>query len=265
VALVPVESRRLAAVCLEAGADAWLPEPVDLRELAALVARGLSRAGTPSPPTAGGAAALAAEVAHAVGNPLQAASLLLETAEPASARTLAASVRPEVERIRRVVDAVGAFGSLGPPAPSPTDLGPLLAERLAALASEGVVAAEATAGGAPVVASADSRQVGLAFDATLRFLAARSPDAPARASGVVRRATEEGPAVAEAAVRVRGVHLKEADLEGALGSVLWTDDRTRACHPGLALPHAVAVRHGGGLLARETPVGTALALRLPLA
>jgi CheY-like chemotaxis protein len=269
VALVPAERRALAAPATAAGADAWLPEPVDLRELSALVARARDTARRVRAEAGADPARLAAEIAHAVRNPLQVASLVLETAGPES-RGLASDVRREIERVRRAVDLVAAYGGLSAPAARPVDLSPLLDERLSALEKEGVLvregvpASSAPAGG-PVLASADPNQVGLALDATLRFLAARAGDAPAPAQGVVRRVREEGTDLAEAAVRVRGARVAASEVEEAVGTVLWTDDRTRATHPGLAIPDAVARAHGGGLLARDTAAGTAVALRFPSA
>jgi len=262
VALVPLERRVLAAHAVDAGADAWLPEPVDLRELASLVAR--ARLTSERRRGAAGAdpARLAAEIAHAVRNPLQVASLVLETAE-ADARELAASVSREIDRVRRAVDVVAAYGGLSAPSPRSVDLSPLLAERFDSLEKEGVLVLEGETPLGSVIASADPGQVGLALDATLRFLAARAGDVPASAQGMVRRVREEGGELAEAAVRVRGARLGAGDLEAAVTTVLWTDDRTRASHPGLAIPDAVTRAHRGGLVARETAGGTAVALRFP--
>jgi hypothetical protein len=76
---------------------------------------------------------------------------------------------------------------------------------------------------------------------------------------------EEGGDLAEAAVRVRGAHVGPDEVADAVRTVLWTDDRTRASHPGLALADAVARGHRGGLVARDTAAGTAVALRFPAA
>jgi CheY-like chemotaxis protein len=269
LAAVPLERRSLAAAALAAGADAYLLEPVDLEELEAIVRRRLlarseaSAAGDGSSP-AGDAPAgrLAAEVAHAVNNPLQVARLLLESGI-ASAADLGAGLSTEVERIRRAVGIVGEFGALSAPRRAPAAIGALLGERLEALAAEGVVSAAGPAPRAGKPAPVDAAQVRSAFDATLRFLAARAPSRPAPARGLLRRVREGRRAFVEAAMRVQGAVVPGEVWRDAVATVLWTDERTRETAPGLALPSAVAKAHGGGLSLRETPPGTVVSLRFP--
>src|SRR5437868_4380193 len=91
--------------------------------------------------TAADAYEAAARIAHAVRNPLQVARLVLETAD-AGQRDMADAVGREIDRVRRAVDLVAAYGGLSAPAPHPVDLSPLLADRLAALEREGVLVRE---------------------------------------------------------------------------------------------------------------------------
>ena len=113
--------------------------------------------------------------------------------------------------------------------------------------------------------SLDGEQVRAALDGVLCYLAARSESRPAPVRGIVRGIREGGRDLAEAAVRVRGLHVAPDDFRDAVGTVLWTDERTRTGHPGLALPDAVARGHGGSLVTRETEPGTVVAFRVPVA
>ena len=278
LAAVPLERRSLAAAALAAGADAYLLEPVDLDELEALVRRRLRRraeeraAGDGSSPAgdaprgplgADPAARLAAEVAHAVNNPLQVARLLLESGAAAGAGDLEPGLSAEVERIRRAVAIVGEYGALSPPRRAAAAVGTLLGERLEALSREGLVAPSGPPPRAGRPAPVDAGQVRSAFDATLRFLAARAPSRPAPARGLLRRVREGRRAYVEAAMRVQGAVIPSEVWKEAVTTVLWTDERTREPAPGLALPHAVARAHGGGLSLRATQPGTVVSLRFP--
>jgi hypothetical protein len=115
------------------------------------------------------------------------------------------------------------------------------------------------------MATLDADQARAAIDSMLRFAAGRSEATPPTVRAAARRVAERDRAFAEAAVRVRGVHVAPGDWDEAVRSVLFTDDRTRLAYPGLALPQAVAEAHGGDLRMRETPPGTVLAIRFPAA
>ncbi|HVG93968.1 MAG TPA: hypothetical protein VND21_05940 [Planctomycetota bacterium] len=272
VVLVPSERRRLAAAALEAGADAYLLDPVSLEEVAALARRALAGEVAGGPPDPGDLPTLAAEVSHATGNPLQVLSLLLEEEGSSSGEVGRARLRAEVVRLREVVEIVGGYGRLGVPRKSPTDLTALVEERMAALSTLGVVPPPRPRAMPPVdapeadaaVATVDAAQVGIALDAMVRFLAARTtlgPGEPARPPRA--KARERSSGHVEVAVRARGVHVDAAAWDEAVKSVVRLHDRTRAAHPGLAAARSVAEAHGGTLVRRETPRGTVVVLRLP--
>ena len=264
VVLVPAERRPLAALALEAGADAWLPEPVDLRELQALASRRLAPRGSGiSSAGKDPAGRLAAEIAHAVNNPLQVMSLLLETGTPQGESALRVAVGREVGRIRDAVEIVAAYGRLADPIKATASLGVLLGERLLAHEGRGAVRSVGSPPKTDIEVPLDAGQVRAAIDAVLLYLAARFTSRPAPVRGIVRRVRAGGGLFAEASMRVRGVRISQDEFREAASSVLWTDERDRAGHPGLALPEAVARGHGGVLVARETEPGTVVSLRLP--
>jgi DNA-binding response OmpR family regulator len=266
--LVPPERRALAALALESGADAWLPEPVDLRELRAQAARCLRRAGLSSALPATSSASLrrlAAEVGHAINNPLQVLNLLLEETGAKDRAARDADLRREAARIRDAVEFVTSYGRLGEPARAPTSIGALLDERLATGERAGMWRRAGKPPRIEAMASLDADQARAAIDAMLRFAASRSDVATPTVGAAARRVAERDRAFAEAAVRVRGVHVPAGDWDEVVKSVLFTDENTRRAYPGLALPLAVAEAHGGGLRMRETPPGTVLAIRFPAA
>jgi CheY-like chemotaxis protein len=266
--LVPAERRALAALALESGADAWIPEPVDLRELRAQAARCLRRAGLSSSPPAASSAALrrlAAEVGHAINNPLQVLNLLLEDGAGKDRAAFDADLRREAARIRDAVELVTSYGRLGEPARAPTSIGALLDERLESGERAGMWRRAGKPPRIEAMAALDADQARAAIDSMLRFAASRSDASPPTVGAVARRVADRDRAYAEAAVRVRGVHVAPGEWDDLLRSVLFTDDDTRRAYPGLALPMAVAEAHGGGLRMRETAPGTVLAIRFPAA
>jgi signal transduction histidine kinase len=266
--LVPPDRRALAAPGLAAGADAYLGEPVDLGELAALARRLIDRA---APRPAAGddvLARLASAVGHAVNNPLQVMSLVLEedgTADPRALRRRDA-LGGEMARIRDAVEIVAAYGRVGRPAIARVDLDALVAERWDQWARAGLVtpptAPPRADRAAPVEALADAGQLREAVDAAIRHLAAVSGQRPAALRAAARPSTAHDRAGVEVALRVEGLVLDAGRLASAAASVLEVDEVTRVPYPGLALPAAVARAHGGRLARRESRRGTVLLLRL---
>ena len=273
VVLVPDARRELTVEALRAGADTALREPVDLDELALATRRLVDRLPPAVPAADAALARLASQVGHAVNNPLQVMSLLLE--DPATdARAVRGrdALKAEIARIRDAVEIVAAFGRLGPPLTSPFDLAVLVADRWEHLAKAGLVRPGAPAlvphradGPAPVVveAQADAGQVREAIDALVRFLAALAPARPAPLRLLARASTAADGRGVEVAARVEGLELPAERVAAALGAVLEVDATGRTPFPGLALPAAVAAAHGGALVARSSARGTVLALRLP--
>ena len=149
------------------------------------------------------------------------------------------------------------------PERAPASLGALLAERLAAQEARGSVRVLGPAPRDGPATALDGAQVAAALDGILSYLSARADSRPAPVRGIVRRVREGGRLLAEAAIRVRGLHVSPERWHEAVSTVLWTDERTREGHPGLALPDAVARGHGGSLVARETGPGTVVAFRVP--
>jgi DNA-binding NarL/FixJ family response regulator len=265
--LVPDGARALAIEGLRRGADAYVLEPFDPDELAAIASRLRARAkGTQAAggSGAGAVARLSGEVAHAVNNPLQVMSLLLEEAAETGAAPASwvERLRGEVERVRAALGVLADYGGLPRPAAVPTDLGALLRDRAEDAVRRGLV--RASEARSPLAyAMADAQQVGRAMDAVLRFLAARSRARPAPVRIAVRRGRRPGPPRVEAAVLGSGVALGATEVPEALDAVLLTDERTREPYPGLALPRAVAEAHGGSLRLRETERGAVVGLVLP--
>lgn len=272
LALVPDRHRDLAAAALAAGADAYLPEPPDLGELDAVARRLLSRTPTAPPAVDPALASLASQVGHAVNNPLQVLSLLVEEGggDPRTAR-LRDGVRAEAARIRDAVEIVAAYGRLGTATPVRLDVGAVLTERLARFTDAGLLApaaavaahrADAPDPGGPVETRADPAQLREAVDALLRFLAGACGRRPAPLRARARLGRTGRPSV-EVSARVEGLRLDEARVQGALGSVLEVDDATRVPYPGLAVVAAVARAHGGTVRTREGRLGTIFTLTLP--
>lgn len=271
--LVPEGRRALAAEALRAGADAALPEPVDLDELSLASRRLLDRLPAAGTGPDAALARLASQIGHAVNNPLQVMSLLLEDpgTDPRAPRGRDA-LKAEIARVRDAVEIVASFGRLGPPMPSPFDLAALVTDRWDHFARRGLVgpapapaaAHRADAPPPPVVeALADAAQVRDAIDAIVRFLAAVAPARPAPLRLLARPSTAKDGRGVEVAARVEGLDVPAERFSAALGAVLEVDDAGRTPFPGLALPAAVAAAHEGALVARSSPRGTVLAFRLP--
>jgi CheY-like chemotaxis protein len=262
--LLPEGRRRAAVAALEAGADAYVLDPFHPVELTA-VALGLLRAGGGAAATAGAPEALvrlAGEVAHAVNNPLQVLSLLGEDGGIPDAA--ADSLQEHVERIRDVVGILAAFGRLGPPAKAPCRLGKIVKESLEARAARGTVKAAAKPPEDGPRLEADADQLREALGAVLGLLEARGGKPPVRVAAHVRAVGSDGSEGAEVELGVDGLEFPEAEFRSLLGTVLLSHEETRRCHPGLLLPATVAAAHGGSLVARASPRGTALTLRFPV-
>lgn len=261
--LVGDRERALLPAALRAGADGYLPAPVDLDALRALAARHLARRADRRPAGPDAALrALCAEVGHAVNNPLQVATLLLEAHAAALDPALRDGLARELARIRDAVEIVASYGGLTPPRRVRIDLKPFVAEALAAPARAARLTEPASVTGDPLDAGLDPDLVRAALDTAARSLLARLPEGtPTRLQAVVRTRTVRGRRFAEVALRVRGVHLDGPTATAARDAVVEIDERTRLSRPGLALARAVAEAHGGGLDVRTTEAGTVLGLR----
>lgn len=264
VALVPGSDRRLAASMLEAGADAFLAEPVDLDQLTAVVRRALARIQSNDTMDADAAVrSLCADVGHAVNNPLQVASLLLEDTT-APSQTTRASVAKELARIREVVAQVTAFGRLGPPVVSEVPVARVLEAALTAVARDVPLDSRAAASvDGDLTLRVDEGQATRAIEVAVRFLAARTVTRPVPLA--ISTSAKE-PAFVDLILRVAGVDLSDVDAQAAANSVLDVDERTRTTRPGLAFARAIVRGHGGSIAWRrpvDTARGTAIRLRWP--
>lgn len=264
VALVPPASRALATAAMAAGADAFLAEPADLDQLVAVVRRLLERARADAAVDADAAVrALCADVGHAVNNPLQVASLLLEDAAAPTAQ-LRTGVARELARIREVVAQVTAFGRLAPPVPAERELGRLVSAALAAVGRDLPLdpSAARDVDGALVV-RVDEALCGWAIETAVRWLAVKSS---ARPVPLALSTSAREPGFVDLLVRVAGVDVAEADSRAAQASVLDVDERTRTTRPGLAFVQSIVRAHGGSMAWRrpaDASRGTALRLRWP--
>ncbi len=115
--LFPQSLRELAARALSLGADAYLLEPFYTTELQRVAASLMqtSRAAPPqvlpAPGRADALQHLAHEVAHAINNPLQILSLMLDNKDIKKAEMLK-GVPPQLERIEQVVALLREFGAV---------------------------------------------------------------------------------------------------------------------------------------------------------
>ncbi len=264
VALVPAGDRALAVPALEAGADTFLPEPVDLDELTAVVSGLLARA-RPSPASSDAEAALrslCADIGHAINNPLQVASLLLEDAGSPSAEARAGVAR-ELRRIGDAIARVTAFGRRPPPSPARVPLGGLVATVIETIGRERALSPQAGRPLDDVDARVDAGQVAAAIETAARFLVARSGTEPVPLRIVL---SVREPGTVDVLLRVDGVVLPTEEAAKALDAVLDVDERTREIRSGLAFVRAVAVAHGGTLVWRrgqDPEKGSVLRIRLP--
>lgn len=264
IALVPATDRRMALAALEAGADIFLPEPVDLDELTAVVSRLLSRSKpAPDGDAAGALRALCADMGHAVNNPLQVASLLLEDPR-ASLNDVRAGVAKELRRIQATVAQVTAFGRLSPPAPTLVPLARSVVTACAAVGRETPLA-PLPPGFADDRTSArvDEAQVVAALEAAVRFLAARSPARPVPLRVAL---SAKSPAVVDVLLRVGGVVISDDEALAALSAVLDVDEHSRETRAGLGLSRAIVRAHGGTMAWRrpsDPAKGTLLRIRWP--
>ena len=263
--LVPDRERVLLPAALRTGADGYLPEPVDLDALRALAARQLSRRADRRPAGPDAALrALCAEVGHAVNNPLQVATLLLDAHAAALDPAVREGLARELSRIRDAVEIVASYGGLTPPRRVRIDLKAFVADALAAPARTAHLAEPPTVTGDPLDASLDPDLVRAALETAAGSLLGRLPEGtPTRLQAVVRTRAVKGKRYVEVAVRVRGVHLDGPAADAAREAVVEVDERTRIARPGLALARAVTEAHGGGLDVRRTEAGTVLGLRFP--
>jgi len=116
--LFPQSLRELAARALSLGADAYLLEPFYTTELQRVAASLLQTPRAATPPVLAAAPAradalqhLAHEVAHAINNPLQILSLMLDNKDIKKAEILK-GLPPQLERIEQVVALLREFGAV---------------------------------------------------------------------------------------------------------------------------------------------------------
>ncbi len=258
--LLPEGRRRVALGALKAGADAYVLEPFDPDELGQ-VALGLL-AGAAAGPDPQALIRLSAEVAHAVNNPLQVLSLWAEAPPQPRQPAPDPALRETVVRIRDVVKLLGAHGRLKAPVRQAVDLGRLLRVALeAASAGGGVRAAPPLPPDGPE-APADPLQLHEALSVLCSCLGALAPAPPLLLRARVLPSTE----VAEPhklQILALGLVVPAADLEALPTLVLASHPETRAPHPGLALPAAVAALHGGSLTLKQVKRGLLVTLSLP--
>ncbi|MFQ5844811.1 MAG: response regulator [Planctomycetota bacterium] len=241
----PSTQRELAVRALEEGADAHLVEPfypAELRRVVQGQLRPHAPAPTPAPEEPRELPPLVRELAHAVNNPLQVISLLLDDKRMAKKR-LVEKVRAEVERIQSVVGHLADYGELQ---------------------SMEVVALDP----APLVQQAVKRagENGEAFRFTPRKLPRVLADRralPAALGGVLdavgRRNEEETPYDVEVQARADTVAFRlsvpralfEGEKTSELSDALFVVRADRSVLPGLALSRSLLEAQGGSLTVRE--------------
>jgi DNA-binding response OmpR family regulator len=244
----PSPLRDLAVRALVKGADGYVLEPFYGNELVGAVRGQLTAAEAPEGVAA--LARLAQETAHAVGNPLQVLTLLLQK-ERVTKKELMTGIPEHLARIEAVVGHLRAFGAVGDARPEPRDVRPIV-ERAAADAGHGY----------------DTQAVPLALiDATLYAdaVAALLEAVALRAAGAeltVRLVAEED------AVALRLPVAREAFADedtGALPDAVFVVRPDRQVHPGLARVRLMLERQGGSLAVEQKGAELILVARVPLA
>jgi len=244
----PSPLRDLAVRALVIGADGYLLEPFYGDELVGVVRGQLLVAEPPGDPEA--LARLAQETAHAVGNPLQILTLLLQK-DRVTKKELMTGIPEHLARIEAVVGHLRAFGAVGDARPERRDVRPLV-ERAAADAGFGY----------------DTEAVPLAqVDVTLfsDAVAALFQAVALRAEGAelaVQLVAEED------AVALRLPVARDAFTDEEIATLLdavFVVRPDRQVHPGLARVRLMLERQGGSLAVEQKGTELTLVARVPLA
>lgn len=244
----PSPLRDLAVRALVTGADGYCLEPFYGDELVGVVRGQLAAAEAPDGSAA--LAQLAQETAHAVGNPLQVLTLLLQK-ERVTKKELMTGIPEHLVRIEAVVKHLRAFGAVGDARPEPRDVRPVV-ERAAADAGVGY----------------DTQPVPLALvDATLftDAVAALLEAAKLRAGEAeltVQLVAEED----AVALRLPVARDAFADEDtGALPDAVFVVRPDRQVYPGLARARLMLERQGGSLAVEQQGAELILVARVSLA
>ena len=247
--------RELAVAALQAGADGYLIEPFYTDELLRLVQAQFAPAPKVREEVGAGMPPLVREVAHAVNNPLQVLTLLLED-ERIIKKKLIREARSEVERIRAVVGHLMEYSSLDSMKIEALDPGPLVEDAVRGSEVHAESFRFVTARGELPKVMADATGLATALHGLMEAVSQRTDektayDLEARASGeqvafrlVVPRALFNGEEPA---------HLRES---------VFVVREDRRVLPGLALSRALLEAQGGSLKIRETEAGVELEARL---
>jgi DNA-binding response OmpR family regulator len=244
----PSPLRDLAVRALVTGADGYLLEPFYSDELIGVVNGQLMAAGTREGDEA--LAQLAQETAHAVGNPLQVLTLLLQK-DRVTKKELMTGIPEHLTRIEAVIGHLRAFGAVGDARPEPRDVRPLV-ERAAADAGFGY----------------DTQVVPLALVDVTVFtdaVAALFTAVALRAEGAelaVQLVAEED----AVALRLPVARDAFADEEtAALSEAVFVVRPDRKVFPGLARVRLMLERQGGSLAVEQKGTELVLVARVPLA
>jgi DNA-binding response OmpR family regulator len=244
----PSPLRDLAVRALVTGADGYVLEPFYGDELVGVV-RGQMVA-TEAPDGAEALAQLAQETAHAVGNPLQILTLLLQK-ERVTKKELMAGIPEHLARVEAVVGHLRAFGAVGDARPEPRDLRPLV-ERAAADAGFGYDTQ------AVPLALIDVTLYSDAVAALLQAVALRTEGAEL----TVRLVAEEN----AVALRLPVARDAFADEEtGTLLDAVFVVRPDRQVFPGLARARLMLERQDGSLAVEQKGAELILVARVPLA
>jgi CheY-like chemotaxis protein len=230
--------RDLAVRALEKGADGYVLEPFYPGELLHVVRGQLAPRAAAEP--AARLPGLAREVAHAINNPLQILTLLLQK-EKLTKKELTDALPGPLERIATVVGLLKEYGSV--PAAR-------IGEADAAAVAREAAASAGAALEAPAEAPAliDPGNYGNAVRAILAALRARMPDAEAPGAALHLEAEA-------VALRFRLPALSGEEKAEDLLNAVFVVDPERAVLPGLALPRLLLEGQGGSLtLEQETLV-----------
>lgn len=231
----PGPRRDLAVRALEKGADGYLMEPFYSSELVSVVRGQLGPHAAAAPPAR--LPDLAREVAHAINNPLQILTLLLQR-EKVTKKELTDALPGPIERIRTVVGLLREFGSVPDARIEEADAAPIAREAAAAVGArlEGPDAAPAR------------------IDPATYAAALRSLLAALRA-----RAGERGELALKLQVEADAVALRapapapptDGEKTEDLLDAVFVVDPERAVLPGLALPRLLLEGQGGSLTLEE--------------
>jgi len=256
VVAFPASLRDLAVRALEAGADAYLLEPFYAAEFQRIAIAHLRAAGAGA--ATGGEidlARLAAEVAHAINNPLQILSLVLDD-EKVPKKQLAERVTAELDRIRAVVRHLSAFDAAAPLAPGAHDARALLEQ---AAAEEAMAERLSIGPGARVDVRADERNLLAALRALLGAVRARAGADEVFRATVAREHGTARIAIEASAAIFRG------ERPGDLASSVFVVRDDRQVVPGLALARALLTPQQGALDVETDRERVTLVIRLPAA